>query len=175
MPLFNRKSQEVVPPPQPAPVEHRGLFSHRHSTSVSPTDYDRRTSDRSSMLSKSSSTSKPGLFHRNHEDPSISAARQRVVAAENAERDADRALAQARVSVREAKEHARRLELEAKEDARLAKIKEEQAGKIGKRARPLGRECLQAPTLIYTDDHRPWCMSVRRLRRVRGVYGSGII
>ena len=57
-----------------------------------------------------------GLFHRDNEDPSITAARQRVTDAEAAERDADRALSQARVAVREAREGVKRLEREAAEE-----------------------------------------------------------
>lgn len=60
-------------------------------------------------------------------------------AAEQAERDADRAMIQARDAVRAAREHVRALELEAKEEARLAKIKQDQAAHIGKSARGLGR------------------------------------
>jgi hypothetical protein len=43
------------------------------------------------------------------------AARERVLSAETAERDADRALFQARVAVKEAREHVKRLEKEAAE------------------------------------------------------------
>ena len=57
-----------------------------------------------------------GFFHRNDEDPSIVAARERVVNAEAAERQADRALAQARIAVREAREGVKRLEREAAEE-----------------------------------------------------------
>lgn len=81
-----------------------------------------------------------GLFHRNQEDPTIAAARERVAAAERAEADADRALTQARASVRTAREQVKQLELEAAEDARRARIKQEQASQIGRRAKPLGRK-----------------------------------
>jgi hypothetical protein len=72
-------------------------------------------------------------------DPSIVAARERVLGAEQAERDADRALEEARRSVQEARDHVRRLELEAKEEARRAKIKQFHAREVSKRAKPLGR------------------------------------
>jgi hypothetical protein len=78
------------------------------------------------------------FLHRNREDPSISAAREQVVLAETAERDADHALVAARQAVRDAREHVKRLEREAKEEARLAKIKQDQAASISKRAKPLG-------------------------------------
>ncbi|KAF3396607.1 hypothetical protein DPV78_007414 [Talaromyces pinophilus] len=120
-----------------APTESRrtGLFgSRRHSTSPSA---------HSTTTTSSTTKSHSGLLHRgatNHEDPSISAAREQVVLAETAERDADRALVAARQAVRDAREHVKRLEAEAKEEARLAKIKQDQARSISKRARPLGRK-----------------------------------
>ncbi|KAL1874342.1 hypothetical protein VTK73DRAFT_474 [Phialemonium thermophilum] len=72
-------------------------------------------------------------------DPSILQARERVTAAEAAEREADRALAAARQSVQEAREHVRRLELEAEEEARRAKIKQFHAREVSKRGKQLGR------------------------------------
>jgi hypothetical protein len=56
------------------------------------------------------------MFHRNHEDPSIVGARERVLQAETAEREADRALMQAKASVREARNHVKLLEKEAEEE-----------------------------------------------------------
>ncbi|TVY17241.1 hypothetical protein LARI1_G004233 [Lachnellula arida] len=66
-------------------------------------------------------------------------ARERVQNAEAAERDADRALIQARAAVKEARAHVKKIEQEAAEEARLARIKQEQASSISKRAQPLGR------------------------------------
>lgn len=82
------------------------------------------------------------MFSRNrtHEDPSIAAARDRVIAAEQSERDADHALQMAKQSVHEAREHVKRLELEAEADAKAAAFKQAQAKDIGKRAKPLGRK-----------------------------------
>jgi hypothetical protein len=57
-----------------------------------------------------------GLFHRDAEDPSILAARERVFSAEEAEREADKALANAKGAVREAREHVKRLERETAEE-----------------------------------------------------------
>jgi len=74
------------------------------------------------------------------EDASITAARQRVMSAENAERDADKALMAARKAVAEARAHVRRLEEEAAEEARLARVKQQAAAKISHRAEPLGRK-----------------------------------
>ena len=57
------------------------------------------------------------MLHRNHnEDPAIRQARDRVASAEKAEHEADRALAQARASVKEAREHVKRLEADAAEE-----------------------------------------------------------
>lgn len=61
--------------------------------------------------------------------------------AEAAEREADRALMAARESVREARDHVRRLELEAEEEARRARIKQQQAKEVSKRGKQLGRKC----------------------------------
>lgn len=49
-------------------------------------------------------------------DPSIVNARQMVADAENAEKEADRALVHARERVREARDHVKHLEMEAKEE-----------------------------------------------------------
>ena len=62
------------------------------------------------------------------------------MAAEEAERQADKALISARNAVRDAREHVLRLEREAEEEARLARIKQKQAGEIGRSAKGLGRE-----------------------------------
>lgn len=56
------------------------------------------------------------MLHRGREDPAITQARQRVATAEEAERQADKALIQARTAVKEAREHVRRLELDAAEE-----------------------------------------------------------
>lgn len=48
---------------------------------------------------------------------------------------------QARIAVKEAREHVRRIEIEAKEEARMAKIKADQARSLGKRGQALGSKC----------------------------------
>ena len=101
MPLFGRRTAETSPPEV---IENRrsGMFGRRRSFSPA----------------KNTTTTSPprrGLLHR-HEDPSIVTARERVLSAEAAERDADRALVQARAAVREAREHIKRLEREAAEE-----------------------------------------------------------
>jgi len=74
-----------------------------------------------------------------HQDSTILAARQKVTDAEDAEKDADRALIQARSMVREAREHVDILEREAREDAKRAKAKQAEAKVVSKSARGLGR------------------------------------
>jgi uncharacterized protein YdhG (YjbR/CyaY superfamily) len=55
-------------------------------------------------------------LHRNREDPSIINARERVLRAEAAEKDADRALIASKAAVREARAEVKRLEAEAAEE-----------------------------------------------------------
>ncbi|KIW66937.1 hypothetical protein PV04_06219 [Phialophora macrospora] len=153
MPLFGHKNTAPEPTPTHAHTTkprysnssadsstRRGFFSRRRSSSLSSSDLDNRNNRHgSNKLSHGSTRNSGGLFHRNHEDASIIAARERVLSAETAEREADRALIQARAAVQEARNHVKVLEREAEEEARLAKIKQQQAKDIGKRAKPLGR------------------------------------
>ena len=152
----SRRSQEVAQPVQPVyeerPKKH-GLFGRRSpspspSSSTRNTSSTRRTSpDRDGGIFRRSTdaSSHRGILHRSFGngnadlDPSIVHARERVMVAETAEKEADRALMAARESVREAREHVRRLELEAEEEARRAKIKQHQARDISKRGKQLGR------------------------------------
>ncbi|KAJ5908732.1 hypothetical protein N7495_001414 [Penicillium taxi] len=102
-------------------------------------------SSHSSMSTRSSSSvghsGHRTVVHRRVEDPSITAAREQVIRAEAAEREADKALMASRSAVKQAWDHVKHLEREAAEEARLAKIKQDQASTISKRARPLGRKC----------------------------------
>jgi len=104
-----------------------GLF--RRSTNATDASSGRR-----SLLQRSF-----GNGHNTELDPSIVQARERVMGAEAAERDADRALMAARESVRQAHDHVKRLELEAQEEARRAKIKQYHAREVSKRGKQLGR------------------------------------
>ncbi|MCJ1476816.1 hypothetical protein MMC13_005485 [Lambiella insularis] len=122
MPLFSRS--EPAPAPQP---ESRGLFGRRHSPAGTTT-----------ITTNNTQRGGTGLFHRK-EDASISAARQRIANAEAAEREADKALFQARAAVKDAREQVKVLEREAAEEAKLAKIKQGQAKAMHKKAKPLGR------------------------------------
>ncbi|TLS22265.1 uncharacterized protein PpBr36_09859 [Pyricularia pennisetigena] len=153
--LFGRKrSVSPVPTarrtsaPAPAPMAAHntsptgrdgGGFFNRHRRSVDANSV-------SSMSTASTSASPPRrrstlLSRRHHDttDPSILAARERIMGAEEAERQADRALDIARREVRDARDHIVALEREAKEQARLAKIKEQGAREVSKRGKALGR------------------------------------
>jgi hypothetical protein len=160
----SRRSQETAPPVQQPVHEERpkrhGLFGGRRSPSPSPTSSTRNTSstrrtspDRDGGIFRRSTdaSSNRGILRRSFGngnadlDPSIVQARERVMVAETAEREADRALIAARDSVREAHEHVRRLELEAEEEARRAKIKQHQARDISKRGKQLGRKSRRLP------------------------------
>lgn len=128
MPLFGhhdsthqQKTTTSAPSSPPASVStntsqrRSGLFGTRHSPKqTSPV---RHTNTASSVHTNGSTgaTTKTGLLHRDVEDSSITAARDRVIGAEAAERDADKALLMARSAVREAREHVKRLEKEAAE------------------------------------------------------------
>jgi len=150
--LFSSR-QEPAPVVQQQPKKH-GLFGHRDPSPVSSnnassynnnnnnnngytTSPQRHSTDASGKRHSGGLLSKFGGGDRM--DPSIVQARERVLSAEAAEREADRALMAARESVRNAREHVRRLELEAEEEARLAKIKQHQAKDISKRGAQLGR------------------------------------
>lgn len=167
MPFFTRREpEEELPPQEPYHEEEprkRGLLSSLRrdpsptpTTSTQATDSTRRTSSTyrtspthndgsSSIFSRSTSTRGGGgllrKFGANEElDPSIVQARERVLSAETAEREADRALELARREVKDARDEVKRLELEAKEEARRAKIKAYHAKEVSKRGKALGRK-----------------------------------
>lgn len=144
--LFSSR-QEPAPVVQQQPKKH-GLFGHRDPSPVSShsaSSYNNGyTTSPQRHSTDASGKRHSGLLSKfggsDHMDPSIVQARERVLSAEAAEREADRALIAARESVRNAREHVRRLELEAEEEARLAKIKQHQAKDISKRGKQLGRK-----------------------------------
>ncbi|KAF1809251.1 hypothetical protein P152DRAFT_476603 [Eremomyces bilateralis CBS 781.70] len=146
--FFGRRRRHSVSPPPTrnydntnGSIERRSMFARRHSLSPSPSRrgmFGRRRST-SSSWSPTRRAHGSNLLSRRHEDAGIVAARERVLGAEAAEREADRALVGVRAAVKEAREHVRRLEREAAEESRLAKIKRNQARSISKRAKPLGR------------------------------------
>ncbi len=106
MPLFGRAPVETTTT-TPATVEEP-----RRSSTL----FGRRRASSPVTDGTVNGSPRRGLLHRSEEDGSIVAARERVLAAEASERDADRALFQARAAVREAREHVKRLEREAAEE-----------------------------------------------------------
>ncbi|KAI0393783.1 hypothetical protein F5Y17DRAFT_430730 [Xylariaceae sp. FL0594] len=159
MPLFSHRRSEDEPVyHQPAPVQPEkkhggGLFGSRHRD-PSPTSRTSSTTTSSSRGSGTYTNDSPSRHrsvlsrtfgHGNGSstnpdiDPSILQARERVMSAETAEREADRALAAARLRVREARDEVKRLEAEAAEEARRAKIKQYHAREVSKRGKQLGR------------------------------------
>ncbi|KAI1181207.1 hypothetical protein F4777DRAFT_573278 [Nemania sp. FL0916] len=155
MPFFShrRPEDEVVEEPAPLPEKKHSLFSSRNRTPSPPVSQARssissnsRHSDATSNPSRHRSVLSRTFGHGNSSnpdiDPSILQARERVMNAENAEREADRALDAARLRVREARAEVKRLELEAAEEARRAKIKQYHAKEVSKRGKQLGRHDL---------------------------------
>ncbi|KAK6086034.1 hypothetical protein SCUP234_01434 [Seiridium cupressi] len=156
MPLFSSRKEEV---PEPTPVVHEepkrshGLFGSRRERSPSPTSTLRSSTTTNSHQTGTSyhTTSSGGMGRRSllsrsfghgnnvEMDPSIVQAREHVLNAETAEREADRALEAARLRVREARAEVKRLELEAAEEAKRAKIKQYHAREVSKRGKQLGR------------------------------------
>ena len=129
MPLFHHSQPNPEPLPRRSPVEadephrSRSIFSRRGNSPDAAPSADGSIRTEKSAGAKSSSgffgrrRSSDDDMHRNiKNDPSVVAARQRVSDAEAAEREADRALMQARIAVREAREHVERLEREALEE-----------------------------------------------------------
>lgn len=107
MPIFHRDSTATSSSGRTTESQNQAHGSHKMFGSLS--------SHRSSV-SSTTSTRRHSLLHRKHEDPSIQAAREQVVRAENAEREADKALTAARKAVQEARERVQRLEREAAEE-----------------------------------------------------------
>jgi len=102
---FLSRDRDNTPPPQTTTSSGGGLFGHSKRKSTGT--YSDDSSSGSGFLSFGKK--KHGL----DQDPTLLAARQKVAEAEMAEREADRALIEARQSVRGAKEHIKLLEREA--------------------------------------------------------------
>lgn len=120
MPLFQHSQPNPEPLPKRSPAQadephaSRGIFSRsRNSPDAAP------PVNGSTQPGNTASTKSSGFFGRRRssdDDPSVVTARQRVSDAEAAEREADRALMQARAAVRDARDHVKRLEREAGEE-----------------------------------------------------------
>ncbi|KAF5321624.1 hypothetical protein D9619_001480 [Psilocybe cf. subviscida] len=152
--LFSSNSRDVDDTRQSdAPTRKKSIFSGRSGSSSPPTNHTNVNDSgsgffrrrRSSTSSTDSDGQGSGLFGRGggnkavRKDPTVRAAHQMVADAENAEREADRALEEARQRVKLAREHAQHLEKEAIEDARRAKAKQAEAKMVSKSAKGLGR------------------------------------
>ena len=98
------------------PQRRSTLFGRRRSVSPVSTTGTTRSSTSNANTNTLSSPSRRGLLHRQGADPSIRAAHDRVLNAEAAEKEADKALLHARAMVKEAREHVVRLEREAAEE-----------------------------------------------------------
>lgn len=157
------------PSPVPSTTPSAATNGTRHTAATANTangTYPSRNSDVGSI--NSNTGSHRSFLHRSFGhgnsseesqlDPSILQARERVLGAETAEREADRALDTARREVREARDHVKRLELEAKEEARRAKVKQFHAREVSRRAKPLGREYFPSPFFSLFLLHKNPCL-----------------
>lgn len=135
-PIYNpfphhTNSKSVVPNPRCGSMLTHNvampLFGSNSSEADKKAQDNKSVQRKSSVFSSSKSTTSDntsgssGSFFARHsimadKDPSIVAARQKVTDAESAEKAADRALDQARSSVKEAREHVKKLEKEAIEE-----------------------------------------------------------
>jgi hypothetical protein len=121
MALFGnrRRSQaDTVDTPQ----RRRSMFGRHRSASPTRNDTAETNGHKSGGLFNRRRSASPttntasnghGLLHRHHQDPAVHAAHQRVLTAETAERDADRALLSARTAVKQARAEVKRLEKES--------------------------------------------------------------
>ncbi|KAJ6624083.1 hypothetical protein B0H10DRAFT_2213129 [Mycena sp. CBHHK59/15] len=164
MPLFKTRPESPEPapaaPPQrkptggllsrrsPSPVESDYRSATSHASVRSGFFFPRRRASDGSLRSGATHTtggggsSFLGLNLRKygaHNDPQVLIAREKVATAEEAEKEADRALLHARARVREALQHIKALEAETKEEALRAKAKQVVAKLVSKDARGLGR------------------------------------
>jgi hypothetical protein len=103
-----------------APQRRRSMFGRNRSVSPTTNGTAARNGQKSGGLFNRHRSASPtttgsnghGLLHR-HQDPAVHAAHQRVLAAETAERDADRALLSAKTAVKQARLEVQRLEKES--------------------------------------------------------------
>ena len=105
-------------------MRSRGLFGSRRRQSSSSASDSNGVGASSNVSVFSGSPGGRGILqgsrgsatHRLQNDPALLGARQKVSDAEGAERAADRALVEARLAVREARQHVKNLEREVEEE-----------------------------------------------------------
>ena len=139
--LFKSPSSDSTSSSSTSPPRLGGSFSSNYHTASSPPSSHRASSNNQSFFRRRNGSRSPkdfsdvpllrgsirstpgsggGSFGLGHNsianDPTIIAARKKVNDAENAEKEADRALLAARAMVREAREQVKRLEREASEE-----------------------------------------------------------
>ncbi|CAK5281615.1 unnamed protein product [Mycena citricolor] len=140
--FFSRQRSPTPEPIAHQPAPSRGFFARRRSSEDSSLGGRSSGSDhlaRTASLRTSNSRATGRKPFDVHKDPTIIAAKEKVVTAEKAEAAADAALNQARAMVREAKDHVRFLEREAAEEQKRARAKQAIANDVSKSARGLGR------------------------------------
>jgi hypothetical protein len=106
------KNPSQSPPPHQSNASTTGsssFFRRRRSSSVSSSDRESSTRNSGGFLGI-------GRSNRLEDDPSIRSAREKVTDAENAEKEADRALDEARQRVKLAHQHVKGLKHEALEE-----------------------------------------------------------
>ncbi|KAF7943869.1 uncharacterized protein EAE97_005939 [Botrytis byssoidea] len=119
MPLFGRHQEEYEPEPVvEEPKRSSSIFHRNRAESVSPSE----------LVAIADSYTRTEKFKTQ---------------LSQMEREADRALINAREAVAEAREHMRQLKLEMEAQAKALKVRQGQANNIYKRAKPLGRHQVQ--------------------------------
>ena len=158
--LFGRRDPSPSPSHRTTTTTNSSLSSNTYHTTPEGGPVGGSGGHSIFRRSTDAGSGKRGLLHRSfgngnavEMDPSIVAARERVLGAEAAERDADLALEAARRSVREARDHVLRLEEEAREEARRAKIKQYHAREVSKRGKALGRKLPALPRARLEANH----------------------
>ena len=111
MPLFSRSS-----PPPPAPTSTTTSHTTADSLARRKSFFSRRQSTSPAASPTAETKHHPHILRKDGEDASIAGARERVLRAEAAEREADRALLAAREAVKVARRDVERLEREAAEE-----------------------------------------------------------
>ncbi|GJC84802.1 hypothetical protein ColLi_07640 [Colletotrichum liriopes] len=170
-PLFgSRRDPSPTPTTRTSATSRSSLSSTTYHTS--PDGHHNGTGTGGGVFRRSTdaSSGRRGILHKFggaggavEMDPSIVQARERVMGAEAAEKEADRALLAARESVAAARAEVRRLEEEAREEARRAKIKQYHAREVSKRGKALGRTYYPTTLGMHLTLTLPQAMATKHL------------